>query len=80
VDEARGSCVPDEERGDHQVQLVSQACREELGVHRAATFDHELADVACVQVFQDAVQVDGVACVNHAGEGADSFAGLVQRG
>jgi hypothetical protein len=80
VYETRGSCIPDEERSDDQVQLVGQPGRKELGVHRAAALDHEPAGAACVQVGQDAVQVGRVAGVRHAGDRADPFAGFVRRG
>jgi uncharacterized membrane protein YbhN (UPF0104 family) len=86
ADEPRRPGVAHEERRDHQVQLVDQAGRQELGVHGAAALDHQAAYTPVVQVGRHPVQighragqVDGLAGVDDGGHLAESFLGLRQR-
>ena len=65
ADEPPGPRVADEERRDHQVQLVGEVGGEELGVHRAAALDHQPADAAGVQVLAHPPHVHGLAAVDH---------------
>ena len=57
ADEAAGPGVADEERRDHEVQLVGEVGGQELGVHRAAALDHEPPHAAGVQVLADPAHV-----------------------
>src|SRR3954447_15577899 len=76
ADEPRGAGVADEERRDHQLQLVDESGGEELGVHRAAALDHEAPYTPGGQVLGDQIQVDWVAAVDHGGHVAEPPAGL----
>jgi uncharacterized membrane protein YbhN (UPF0104 family) len=78
--EPRRPRVADEERSDHQVQLVGDAGGEELRVHRFAALDHQPGHAAGVQVAEHPAQVNGLARVDHGRHLIEPLAGLVQRG
>ena len=65
ADEPAGPRGADEERRDHQVQLVGEVRGQELGVHPAAALDHEPAYAAVVEVLGQPRHVDRLAAVDH---------------
>ena len=75
ADEPARPRVADEERRDHEVQLVGEVGGEELGVHRAAALDHQPADAACVEVLAHRAQVDRLTAVDDGGDPAQPRAG-----
>src|SRR5579859_917574 len=80
ADEAPGPGVADEERRDHEVELVGQIGGEELGVHRPTPLDHQPVDPARVQVLGQPVQVDRLTAVDHGRHPAQAFARVRDRG
>jgi GTP cyclohydrolase II len=76
AEQPRRGRLTDEERGDHQVQLIRQPGPEELGVHRLAALDHQPPDAAVVQVGEHPAQVDRVAGVDHGGKPVEPGRGV----
>src|SRR3954447_21734477 len=76
ADEPRGPGVADEERRDHQLQLVDEPGGEELGVHRAAALDHQAPYAPGGQVSGHQIEVDWVAAVDHGGHRTEPIAGI----
>jgi uncharacterized membrane protein YbhN (UPF0104 family) len=71
ADEARRARVTDEERGNHQVELVRQTGGEELGVDRRTALHHQPGHAPAVQVGRHPAQVHRLAAVDdgrHRGE------------
>ena len=63
--------VPDEERGDDQLQLVHEPAGQELGAQAGAPLHHDPAHPAPGQVGQDRRELRRVAAVNHLGQAAE---------
>lgn len=71
--EPRRGRIADKERCDHQVDLIGEPGGEELGVDRAAAFDHQPSHAAGRQDARQAGRVTGIDDGGYIGE---SFAGL----
>ncbi len=80
ADEAGRGGVPDEERRDHQVDLVDEPCGEEPGVDRTPALDHQPVYAARGKVRQDDVQVDRVTGVHDGCHPGEPLASPVRRG
>jgi hypothetical protein len=50
--EARATGVTNEERRDHEVDLVHEPRKKELAMNGAATFDHQALDLAVGEIVQ----------------------------
>src|ERR1022692_571557 len=74
--EPRRGGITDEERRDHQVDLIGEPGGEELGVDHAAAFDDQPPYAASREVGQDARQAGRVTCVDDGGYTGESFTGL----
>ena len=60
-----GPRVADEERSDHQLQLVGEVVGQKLGVHLAAALDHQPLHAAGAEVLADPAHLDRLATVDH---------------
>src|SRR5262249_61285659 len=67
-----GSCrIADEERRDGELDLVGEPGGQELGVYRAAAFNHELADPARTEVVKHDAEVDRLPKAGYFGDVAE---------